>query len=171
MKYILIINGMPRTGKDSFVDILSDMVDIPLFKRSWVDIIKETIDWDGNKSPENRKLLADMADREEEMCYSDVINKGLQYITENEDMIYCIFARRPKNIQRLMDYFNFLPDTKVKTILIRRPDVEMNEQSNTADSEVFEYWYMHQIYNDGGINWMFDYKKKVRAFYEENLKK
>jgi hypothetical protein len=61
------------------------------------------------------------------------------------DGVIFIHCREPKEIQRLKETFNAV------TVLVRRELVEKYEQSNGADSGVFDYKYDVTIDNNGDI--------------------
>jgi hypothetical protein len=170
MRHIIIINGFKESGKDLFMEYLGEISSLTVFKRSWVDKVKEIAkrdyNWDGTKTLENRKLLANLADSMDDTCFNDVT----RYTTNSlyDDYIYCICARRPKDIARIRDYFNFRDNTKTYTVLIRRAEVENKEQSNSADSEIFNYWYEHQVNNNSTKE---DFKTEVEFFYNKIFNK
>ena len=63
---IFVINGAPRAGKDTFVEICKDLIgNERCLNVSTVDFVKEVAKfagWDGNKTPEARKFLSDLKD-------------------------------------------------------------------------------------------------------------
>lgn len=82
---------------------------------------------------------------------------------ELESVVF-VMCREPKEIQRIKDKYNAL------TVLIRREEMERQEQSNHADSEVFNYSYDLTIFNNSDI---IDLSKKAKEFLiklELNLK-
>lgn len=69
-KKIVLINGRPGVGKDTFMDLCGMVLDIKYkhvkrTKYSVIDPIKRAardIGWSGNKTPEERNLLSDLKD-------------------------------------------------------------------------------------------------------------
>ena len=66
---------------------------------------------------------------------------GKQY-----DWILFIDCREPKEIQKLKEQLN------ATTVLVRRLGDEVNETSNHADENVFEYEYDYTIKNYGDLS-------------------
>lgn len=154
---IICINGAPTCGKDTFVKLCQKYL-LWCGNFSTVDFVKEVAahaGWDGTKTPHNRKFLSDLKDLLTE--WDDVPFKKIQdaiclykkeaesYDFSSEDVLCFIHCREPKEIQK------FVGKMGAKTLLIRRPDVERGEQSNHADSDVFNYNYDYTITNDGTL--------------------
>ena len=58
---LIIINGPPRAGKDTFVEMCEE-AGARCFNLSTINYIKdlaEELGWDGTKTPKNRKFLSD----------------------------------------------------------------------------------------------------------------
>lgn len=173
---IVIINGAPRAGKDTFVEICKNLVgNERCLNVSTVDFVKEVArfaGWDGNKTPEARKFLSDLKDIMTE--YGNIPFKKVTqtiniYRLELEEYtsdyyiansIVFIHCREPQEIDK------FKNELGAKTLLIRRPDVEGDECSNHADAEVFNYDYDYTIYNDGTLD---DLRDAARCYLTEYL--
>ena len=155
---IVVINGMPRAGKDEFVKMCQKHC-FWCFNLSTVDFVKEVAimcGWDGTKTSENRKFLSDLKDlltQWDDVPYKK-IEREIQLIKariESHDFnpekagIVFIHCREPKEIHR------FVTEMGAATLLIRRPEIEGDEQSNHADAEVFDYPYNCIIYNNGTL--------------------
>lgn len=155
---IIVINGMPQAGKDEFVKMCQKHC-YWCFNISTVDFVKEvaaTCGWDGTKTPNNRKFLSDLKDLLTQ--WNDVpykkIEREIQLIEArmkshdfdpDKDGIIFIHCREPQEIHR------FVTKMGAGTLLIRRPEIESNEQSNHADAQVFDYPYDCVIRNDGTL--------------------
>lgn len=172
-KYILIINGYPRSGKDTFCNILTKISSFPVFTASWVDkikIIAPSYGWDGKKDFKGRKLLADLTDNNGEECFEFIVNKEETISNAKNSFIYCVHARRPDDIEKLVNFYS-KPGYKVITICVRREIIENISQSNTADSEVLDYFYDYHISNDyENKDWREEFKENIKIFYNEILK-
>ena len=154
---IVVINGMPRAGKDLFVSLCKKYVGGRLLNVSTVDKVKEIATecgWDGVKSPKNRKFLSDLKDLLTEwgdVPYKDIERKVYMHeanLSEwfgPDEIIAFIHCREPEEIQKFKDRLG------AKTLIIRRDCVESNEQSNHADSKVFDFTYDYTISNNGTI--------------------
>ena len=129
-------------------------------KRMMVDVIS-TVDfikqiaiecgWDGVKTPRNRKFLSDLKDLLTEwndVPYQKILDH-IEYMREFGklyDWILFVDCREPKEIQKLKERLN------ATTVLVRRLGDEMNETSNHADANVFEYEYDYTIKNYGDLS-------------------
>ena len=155
---IVVINGMPRAGKDQFVTYCQHH-STWCFNFSTVDFVKEIAakcGWDGTKTPKNREFLANLKDLL--TTWGDVpFNKikrsiqlarmemeGYGFDSDKEGIVF-IHCREPEEIAK------FVRELDAKTLLIRRPAVEDAEQSNAADSGVFAYEYDYTIDNSGSL--------------------
>lgn len=155
---IVIINGMPRAGKDTFVEFCQKHCTWCL-NISTVDFVKDAArfcGWNGEKTPENRKFLSDLKDlltKWNDIPYQKVINAIQLFEAEikmydfdpDKNAIVFIHCREPEEIQRFCDELGAL------SLLIQRPAVENNEQSNHADAEVMNYKYNFIISNEGSL--------------------
>ena len=126
---------------------------------STVDFVKQVATfcgWDGNKTAKNRAFLSNLKDlltQWNDVPYEKVKeeiekfhSKALMYDFLSEDVLVFIHCREPKEIKR------FVEEMGAKTLLIRRAAVENHEQSNHADSEVFNYDYDYIITNNGTLD-------------------
>ena len=154
---IICINGAPTCGKDTFVSLCQKYL-LWCGNFSTVDFVKEIAaecGWDGTKTPKNRKFLSDLKDlltKWNDVPYKKVEHaiqcyekEALSYDFSSKDVLCFIHCREPKEIQK------FVEKMGAKTLLIRRPEVEGGEQSNHADSDVFNYNYDYTITNDGTL--------------------
>ena len=154
---IVVINGMPRAGKDFFVSMCQKHL-LWCGNFSTVDFVKEIAaqcGWDGTKTPENRLFLSDLKDlltKWNDVPYKKVEHaiqcyekEALSYDFSSDDVLCFIHCREPKEIQKFVDKMG------AKTLLVRRPSVENIHQSNHADERVLEYCYDYTITNDGTI--------------------
>lgn len=183
MVKVVVINGMPGCGKTTFEQMCSDICDpfavdsakhISGFTEgrvlgvdicSTVDFVKVVArhcGWDGTKDLKNRKFLSDLKDLLTE--WDDVPFKRIQIRANvraksgaDIDWILFVDCREPVEIQKLKERLN------ATTVLIRRPQIENNETSNHADSEVFNYKYDLEIWNESGLD---DLKKLAESFIE-----
>ena len=175
---IVVINGMPRAGKDLFVSNCQKHL-LWCGNFSTVDFVKEIAarcGWDGTKTPENRMFLSDLKDlltewddvpyKKVEQAINQYEKEALSYDFETEDVLCFIHCREPQEIQKFVDKMG------AKTLLIRRSAVEALTQSNHADQNVFSYEYDYTISNDGTFE---ELEKKAIWFLRElgfkNLRK
>lgn len=168
---VYVINGRPRSGKDSFVKCCQELVGDRCLNLSTVDKVKEIArqcGWDGSKTLKNREFLSDLKDlltKWADIPYKDVINRIAVFRAElndwllMDDSIVFVHVREPVEIQKFVDRIG------AKTLLIRRPLVENETTSNHADQEVFNFNYDETIWNDKGLD---ELKEKARAFLKKN---
>lgn len=152
---IVIINGMPRAGKDLFVFYCQQHMTW-CKNISTVDFVKQVANfcgWDGTKSPKNRAFLSDLKDlltqwgdipfKKVKKEAEHFNNEALLYDFDTDEVLIFIHSREPQEIAR------FVREMGAKTLLIRRTAIENSEQSNHADAEVFNYDYDYIIENNG----------------------
>lgn len=166
MKYF-IINGFPRSGKDTFVNYCLKELGGHGKLISTVDFIKEIAaicGWDGTKTLKNRKFLSDLKDllsNWNDVPYKKTIQEinlfrhDLEYYDIESSGVVFIMSREPEEINR------FENELGAKSILIRRENVEFNQQSNHADSEVLNHKYHYIIENNGTIE---ELQEKAKEF-------
>lgn len=169
---VVCINGMPRSGKDTFCDLCKEI--IPSVENiSSVDFVKDVAKfcgWNGEKTPHNRKFLSDLKDLLIEwnnVPYKDITNKiynfrnnHIEQYGNDNNLIVFVHIREPKEIDKLVHAL------KAKTLLIKRLEVESNVQSNHSDMEVLNYDYDYVITNNGTKE---ELKNKAAVFLREIL--
>ena len=166
MKYF-IINGRPRSGKDTFVNFCLE--ELGAFGKliSTVDFVKKIATecgWDGTKDLKNRKFLSDLKDLltnwgdvpyKKTLQEIDMFKFDLNCWNVSDKGVVFIMCREPKEIER------FERELNAKSLLIRRASVEFEQQSNHADSEVLNHKYDYIIENNGTID---ELKEKAKEF-------
>lgn len=161
-----IINGFPRSGKNTFVDLFAEVAgDIKVNDISSVDKVKEAallLGWDGNKDLKGRKFLSDLKDLSSSQYEGPLnycLHAGTKLDLEMPRVSYVSFyhLREPAEIHKLKQAL-IDKDHTCKTLLLRRPEVESLEQSNHADLNVLNYAYDIVIKNDGTLE---DLKKSA----------
>lgn len=167
---IIVINGAPTTGKDTFVQYCQNLMPKGyVMGYSTVDFVKAIAlecGWDGIKTPKNRKFLSDLKDlltEWDDVPFKRTIMAANSHInalndTAKQYSVTFIHCREPKEIQKIVDR------TAAVSVLIRRPTVENNDQSNHADANVLNYNYDYVINNDGDLDSL---QEKARQFLEE----
>ena len=166
MKYF-IINGRPRSGKDTFVNFCLEELGALGKLISTVDFVKEIATrcgWDKTKTPKNRKFLSDLKDLltnwgdvpyKKTLQEIDMFKFDLDYWDVSDKGVVFIMCREPKEIER------FERELNAKSVLIRRASVEFEQQSNHADSEVLNHKYDYIIENNGTVD---ELKEKAKEF-------
>lgn len=165
-KQIFIINGSGGVGKDTFVNLVSEVLNDKL-KRfhtvsnfSSVDKVKEIakiIGWNGRKTEKDRKFLSDLKILTSEYCdmpFESMKSKVNEFRDNKENKLLFLHIREPEEITRAVKEFD------AKTVLITRNSVK-HIVSNIADENVFQYDYDFIIENNGTIE---DLKGKAQEF-------
>ncbi len=163
-KKIFIINGSGGIGKDTFVELVSELV--PTLNFSSVNKVKQIakeIGWDGiSKTEKDRKFLSDLKILTSEYCDMPFQNMKQKVKEFNKDEInQCLFLhiREPEEIKRAVEEFN------AETILVTRDTVKQIT-SNMADANVYNYKYDYTVTNNGTIE---DLKKVAEYFVKEHV--
>lgn len=169
---IVIINGFPGAGKDTFVACCGMVVKEGVYNLHTSQPVKDalfSLGWKNEKTPEIRDLLAYL--RKESDSFFDT---SFQYITskvrqfglaENFKPIIFIHCREPINIKRYVDSYK-----RVTTLLISRQRGESETfeplSTNDSDRDVNLYQYDKVIQNDGSVQELY---AKAKEYVEELL--
>lgn len=165
MKKVVVINGFPRSGKDTFVRLASKYALVMNY--SSVDFVKEVArfaGWNGEKNLHTRKFLSDLKDLLtflDDIPFKKIEERMRAFYNMGEQEILFIHIREPKEIEKLVKCY---PD--VITLLIKRPDSE-HEFSNHADAMVEEYPYDFVVVNNSSLDF---FESKAKEFVY-NLRK
>ena len=154
---VIVINGMPRAGKDEFVNFCQKYK-LWCTNISAVDFVKDVATfcgWNGEKTPKNRAFLSDLKAlliEWDDVPFKKVAEaarlyeaRALSYDFSSDEVLVFVHCREPEEIDKFVERMN------AKTLLIRRPAIENVEQSNSSDAEVFNYDYDYVINNDGTL--------------------
>jgi hypothetical protein len=164
MKYVVIVNGKPESGKDTFINKCCKYIDdneIAHCKSvSSIDPVKKVLKdlgWDGIKTNSARAMLSML----KEFWASNnngptgyLINNVLTDKTSsNEDVVIFTHIREPKEIEKFRNAMKALEPLGIKvcTILVTRYEAD-KEYGNAADDNVLEYKYDYCIKNDGSLD-------------------
>ena len=164
---IIVINGYPESGKDTFVNFCKDIVGEAYCKNiSTVDFIKyisTKCGCDITKTAKNRKFLSDMKDLLTEwndVPFQKVKNeidsfyRDLKSYGADKHGIVFIHCREPEEIERLEK------ELDAKSVFIDRKESK-KEQSNHADSRVENHSYTYIIDNNEDLDHL---KKSAETF-------
>lgn len=165
-KIVIILNGKPRAGKDTFALLLNKCQKV--YKYSAIDKVKTiALDcgWKGGKTEKDRKFLSDLkmvTTEYSDMSFRDLEDKVIGfYCDEIKEQILIIDIREPKDIKRAVEEFDaisvFIKNDRVPAVT-----------SNEADANVENFEYDYTVENNGTIA---DFEKNVRAFYYNVLMK
>lgn len=166
-KLLVIINGEAGSGKDTFIDFCRDyrnkvMNELPIYNYHRSDYAKRMLKrmgWNGKKTPEVRKLLADMVDFGESTgfntlnLYSSVIN--------SEGMIF-YHIRDPRTIEKVENHYEGTA-TAVITMFIHRDTDKLEEDRWNKEN----YNYDFVIDNSKSLE---DLRKIAEDFVNKTIK-
>lgn len=166
-KQVFIINGSGGVGKDTFVELISKVLNHSVMNFSSVDKVKEIariVGWAGGKTEKDRKFLSDLkllCTDYNNMPFNSMSEKVREF-TESNATILFLHIREPDEIEKAKTIFG------AKTILIKR-DAVKQITSNMADGNVFNYQYDIVVDNSEDLT-CFE-KKAVKFVNDFNLGK
>lgn len=186
--HVFIINGYPRSGKDTFIRLCMKIANehnqksdsyILIGSHSTIDTIKQIyriFGWDGKKNPIDRKRLSDCKQfltRKFDLPFQECLHYVQSYDKKFDPFIkkkyghheiqHILFlqVREPEEIQRLQDAFG------AKTIYMDPGKrIKKTQQSNMGDANVEQFDYDLYISNDGSLH---DLEKKAEDFVEKAI--
>ena len=156
---IFYINGIAKSGKDSFVDLAGEF--IPIKKLSTITKVKyvaaESFGWNGKKDEKGRALLSSIKDAWTE--YNDGPVNSIGKLLENDDWPYSavfIMVREFQEMMKMQERFGG------KTINVVRPGIEPGETEQSFLKMIpVNYDYDIVIMNDGCLG---DLKEDAKNF-------
>lgn len=162
---VIIVNGYPRSGKDSFIRFCNNCLNERGFATgscSSIDIVKkiaiQLFDWDGKKTPKSRKFLSDLKDiltRAGNIPLRYIIHQFIKFykiknIGNLDKKFFFVQMREPKEIEKTVNYFT-REGIKVITVFVNKGYEKNKKYSNHADAEVENYFYNFYIENQSSL--------------------
>lgn len=132
MRHLIVVNGFAGSGKDTFCGYCEDYL-YKKDKTTWIkhssDFAKTVLfsmDWDGEKTPETRKLLADL------VAFGERTGSNLKNLFRSVDKkgkldVIFYHERNPREIQKIVDYYRCNQDITVLTVFVNRKVNEIEE--------------------------------------------
>lgn len=161
VRQIIVINGYPQSGKDTFVKFVG--MHVPTTQIVTSDPAKRALKelgWDGEDKYKVRNLLADLKrisvdnfDGSYKHILLELMNIAFYYAKRN--WVVFIHSREPKEIDKLKK------ELGAKTLFINRPTKEI--PNNDSDRNVENYKYDLIIDNLGTLE---EFKERAEAFVE-----
>jgi hypothetical protein len=156
--YILVLNGLPESGKDTFASFVANRFKGKVVMHSTVDTVKlMALEWFGvefdvDKNEKKRRLWSDMKDAWTRYCDGPLEEiKGLVDRLRNtngpEPVLLITHIREPSEIDKIKSVYGI----KCLTVMVQR-ESSMAVQSNHADRNVCGYIYDVTINNDGDMD-------------------
>lgn len=162
MKYVIIVNGKPESGKTTFEHFCRDYVERNEY--GWVHIVSsidpikeiyKQLGWKGNKGDKERKHLSDLKKIWIESCNGPtkyLVDYVMQLKDDGDSFIFTD-VREESEIIKLKEVFDAISiiDIKCETVLIKRNHVEGIEHGNKSDDDVGqnESLYTTIVHNGG----------------------
>lgn len=173
---IFIVNGKGKSGKDSFesfvIDYAERLAATPVVKISIIDYVKDIASyagWDGGKTMEDRRFLCDLKKILTEWNDSPMqdLYSSIQDIKEHEGENVTIFIdmREPNDIERFEKICSS-NGWRYSSVLIKRDELDNLSYGNSADDNVFNYFYDIIIENNGTLE---DLRNSAEYFYNNYI--
>lgn len=158
-KLVIILNGKPRAGKDTFAEIMNDYISV--YKYSSIDKVKSiALDcgWKGGKEEKDRKFLSELkriTTEYSDMAYNDILEKIEAFDNDEiSEKVFIVDVREPEEIDRLEKA------TGAITVFLNNDNVP-DITSNYADANVANYDYDIVLDNSGTLE---DLRDTVKSF-------
>lgn len=144
MNFVVIVNGLPRTGKDTFSVFLQAQLlrmGIDSQNLSTVDKIKDVakqLGWDGEKDAQGRAFLSDLKMLAEKY-YNGPTTELLKRMRDFNG-VTILHVREPHNIAFFLGRFSGI------SVLVEREGSQSFD--NRGDSSVYGYDYDYRVKNE-----------------------
>lgn len=146
---VIVINGMPRSGKDTFVSFASKYATTTNF--SSVDFVKDVArfaGWSGEKDPKSRLFLSKLKElltEYDDIPYKKIAEEICWFKNQPEQELLFVHIREPEEIARIVRDFGAM------TVLVKRAN---NQQivSNDSDKYTESYNYDFVLNNDSDLD-------------------
>lgn len=172
--YVIILNGSNSSGKDNFAQFFIKHYEFKATNMSTIDYIKDLskkyFGWNGKKTPEARKFLAEMKKIWAEFNngpFNNMINEIKEHYEkldkkDKKNFIYFVHCREPEEIQKFKDQYG----ESCLTVLLKREERNEKKQiaDNHADMGVDNYNYDRIVMNNGS---KIDLELEAVKFVEE----
>ena len=162
IKKVLVTNGLPRSGKDTFASFVGAY--IPTIKYSCIDEIKKMAKftgWDGEKNPTSRRYLAELKRLTTEFNdfpFKCLRRKFNEFMMTREDSVLIFDIREPAEIERAKKEFG-----AVSVLIVNN---RCEKQGNYADDGVMDAKYDYVIFNNGTL---FEFQREAYIFVQTNI--
>lgn len=166
MRHLIVVNGFAGSGKDTFCGYCEDY----LYKKDKTTWIKHSSDfaktilfsmnWDGEKTIETRKLLADIVAFGENTGYN--LKELFRFVDKKEKLDVIFYhERNPKEIQKIVDYYKCSQEITVFTLFVNR-GVDESEKDRWG---IQNFNYDIEVLNDGTLEDLEKAAKDVCDFW------
>jgi hypothetical protein len=153
---MFIINGKPKSGKDTFVELcieIGNQLNISVFNYSTIDPIKElaklNYGYTGIKDDKTRKLLHELKQQKilDDKYYTIKKLDDFMGKINIKDYIIFVHSREPDEIEQLCSIY------EAQSIIIHRNEVASVEYNNDSDgNDIYNVEYDYFIDNNNTID-------------------
>lgn len=150
MVKVIVINGFPGSGKDTFVKMLCEInTGAPIVNIHTIDPVKAAashLGWKQEKTPEIRDFLANLkveSDRLFKTSFNYV--DRIVSICQEPGVILFIHSREQVDIEY------YVKEYGAKTLLVVRNDLDLTGITNRSDLRVLDIHYDYIIPNTGTL--------------------
>lgn len=153
----LIINGPPKSGKDTLISLFEQDERYFTIKTSIIDPIKKITNFMevdmSIKTDKDRELWADLikvTKKYNNYAFHKTVRfveESLNYFIPYKDVLVCIVARNPDDIKMFKTFYS--ESSKVTTILMEREGCVI--PNNTEDMSIYDYEYDLIVENNGDL--------------------
>ena len=162
-KPLIIVNGMARSGKDTFASLLDNYLCV--YKYSSIDKIKaiaKQCGWDGEKTEEARAFLSELKQlttKYFDTSFKDVKAHYEDFLKNGYYDAMLVDIREPEEIAKTKEQLGaitvFIENNRVSQII-----------SNQSDANVQNYDYDYIIKNNGTLK---EFEENIKKFFCETL--
>ena len=164
---VLIINGAPRAGKDTFIELVAEVIGEPVAVYSSIDWVKEQakiMGWDGVKDTKGRAFCSEIKDactKYNDRPFTEIMKMYEKAIIPpyNRMPYFCTNIREPAEITKLEDH---CAERSIScySIWIRNHTAEKNAETltNSGDTQYMNHSYSFQVPNHTTLD---DFKNGV----------
>ena len=167
MKYIVIINGIGRSGKDTFVEICQEILKpfhIPVYNLSSIDPVKDAAEHlDLPRNPEHKTDAVREFWYDIKMAWVKYNDGPFNYLRSNigkhPEGLFFLHIREVEEVEKVVKAF----PGAIKLEVSRE---NVDQLFNRADTQVRKIKYDLEIKNDGTLE---EFKKKAEDFLFKDL--
>lgn len=181
MKYVIIVNGKPESGKTTFEHYCRDYIERNEYGWAYIissiDPIKEIykqLGWKGNKGDKERKHLSDLKRIWIESCNGPtqyLINYVMNLGNNGDSFIFTDIREEPEiiKLKEVLDILNII-DIRCETVLIKRHQVEGTKHDNKSDDSVGQNESLYTTIIHNGGDSLEEFRDYANMFIEDLYK-
>lgn len=165
MKKIIIINGIGGSGKDTFINYVSQFKKVKNYSTiTKVKQIAKEIGWNGEKKQRDRLFLYNLKKlitEYNDYFYNETQEEITKFLKSDEEIMF-IHIKEIANIEKLLKNTS----VKIKTLLIKRKNY-FPQAFHQVEKKVSHYNYDYVIYNESFQQLANEAKNFIRKLDDE----